>query len=116
MMPWARVLRFFTSGPGLVLLIALALFTWHRLDRSSAVREAVVGYVAGVELAAKEAEARVLRQRAANLQAANRELQDQIEQDERETADVQDALREYVESNPSGCVVSPDLLDRLRWD
>lgn len=115
-MPLGSILRFLTSGPGLVLVIGLALFTWHKIDKSSAIREAVVGYVADVELeAAAEAE-KVLRQRAARLEEANSALRAQREQDEKELADAQEALLTYVESTPSGCAVSRDLLDRLRWD
>lgn len=113
---WAKVGRFFTSGPGLILVIGLALFTWHKLDKSSAVREAVVSYVADAELAAAEAEQRVLQERAENLEAANAVLRFQTERDERKLADAQKALLEYVESNPSGCTVSDDLTDRLLWD
>lgn len=61
-----------TSRIGIVVLIALALFAWHTLDKHSAVRRAVAEYVAGAELEAARAEADYeRRQRRAAEQAKN---------------------------------------------
>ena len=46
--------RLLTGRTVLVLLIAMGLFSWHKVDKTSAVRRAVSGYVADVELTAKK--------------------------------------------------------------
>lgn len=111
-----RFMKFLTSPFGVVLLASLALFTWHHLDKRSAVREAVIGYVADVELAAAEAEADKLRRTLSRLQSANENLTVRIEAAEKETADAQDRIAEFVQENPAqpGCFVSPEFLDLLR--
>eukprot|EP00903_Cladosiphon_okamuranus_P001614 g1612.t1 len=52
-----------------LLVLAAALFTWHKLDKSSAVRSAVTSYVADVELAAAEAKLRLPLSKIAAISA-----------------------------------------------
>lgn len=111
------LVRFLTSRVGIVLVIAAALFAWHKIDKSSAVREAVVGYVADVELQAAETHAEILQARIARLEAANAALGASLAIAEQEARDAEAARLDYLERTPAppaDCTVSRDLLDLLR--
>lgn len=110
-------LRVLTSRAGLLIGIAGALFAWHSIDKGSAVRAAVVGYVAETELRAASARADILEGRLVRLSAANALLLEQVERAEQEARDAEGAREKYLERNPvppADCAVSPDLLDLLR--
>jgi hypothetical protein len=111
------ILRFLTSRTGIVLVIAASLFAWHKIDKGSAVRDAVVRYVADVELQAAETEAELLRARIARLEAANTALNTSLAEAEQEAQDAEATRLEYLERTPAppaDCAVGPDLLDLLR--
>lgn len=111
------LVRFLTSRVGIVLVIAAALFAWHKIDKGSAVREAVVGYVADVELRAAETHAEILQARIARLEAANAALGASLEEVQQEARDAEAARLDYLERTPAppaDCTVSRDLLDLLR--
>ena len=109
--------RIATSRLGLLTLLCAGLLAWHQIDKGSAVREAVVWYVADVELTAAEAEARLLRAQIGRLKEASEALEDAILRAEQEAQDAETARLEYLAQNPSppaDCAVGPDLLDLLR--
>lgn len=111
------LVKFLTSRVGIVLAIGAGLFAWHTLDKGSAVRDAVVRYVADVEIQAAEAEAEILRARIERLKSANAALNASLEEAEQEARDAETARLEYLERTPApppGCTVGPDLLDLLR--
>ena len=113
----SALLRFATSRVGLLILLGATLFAWHKIDKTSAVREAVVGYVADVELAAAQREAAVLRQRAERLRLANENLRASLARAEKEADDAEAERARYLEQNPlppDACGVGLDLLDLLR--
>lgn len=115
----APLLNFMTSRAGIVLTIALALFSWHKFDKSSAVREAVVRYVASVELEAAEAETKAIQRRLVLAEAANTSLRDRALEAEQEMEDAQRALETYLVDNPleaGTCSVDGQLLGILRSD
>ena len=106
--------RILTSRAGIVALACLALFTWHRIDRTSAVRRAVAGYIADVELAAKNAELAELKRRSAVFAAANRTLLSQVAQADAEADAANQELEHYVSTVADDCTVDSTLLERLR--
>lgn len=93
-------------------LLLAGLYTWHRLDKSSAVRVAVTRYIADVELSAAEAELAALKQRAAALEAANFQFQVQLSEAEALAVRQKEELGSY-ESTVT-VVVDGALLERLR--
>jgi len=112
--------RFFlkaaTSRVGIVVMVFAALLAWHKLDKSSAAREAVVEYVADVELAAAEAERENLQDRLERAREANDALQARITESEKEASDAEAEIRRYIKATdaPDGCRADPGLLERLR--
>jgi len=113
---WPTVFRVLTSRTGIAVIVIGALFTWHQLDKSSAIRRTVVRYVADVELAAAEAENKSLREQAARLAAANRTLLLSAQDDEKEIEDVKRTHREYLEAHPTSpdCAPDADFFDLLQ--
>ncbi len=110
------ILRLATSRLGLILILCAALFAWHKLDKGSAVRDAVVGYVADTELRAAEVHAEILRARINRLEAANAALGASLAEAEQEARDAEAARLDYLERTPAppaDCTVSRDLLDLL---
>ncbi len=93
------------------LAVAAALYTWHRLDKSSAVRSAVTSYVADVELAAAEAELAAARKRAEAAEAANFSFQRQLSEAEAIATIQAQELSNY--ESTSRDVVDQRLLGRL---
>ncbi|WP_346908562.1 hypothetical protein [uncultured Roseibium sp.] len=117
MTAWAilRLLwRFLTSRTGLVILIATVLFSWHEVDKTSAVRRAVAGYVADVELAAKNAELAELKRRSAVFASANKNLLDQVARANADADAANQELEHYVSTVADDCAVDGALLERLR--
>lgn len=106
--------RLLTSRAGIVIMIAAALFTWHKLDKSSAVRRAVTSYVADVELAAKNAELAELKRRSAVFASANRNLLDQVARANADADAANQELEHYVSTVADDCAVDGTLLERLR--
>lgn len=113
------LVRLATSRLGLIVILCAALFAWHKIDKGSAVREAVVGYVARVELRAAEAEAESLRGRIERLRTANTALQESVEHAQQEARDAEITQRDYLSRTPeppADCAVGPDLLRLLQPD
>ena len=106
-------LKLATSRMGLFAIAGLALFTWHTLDKGSAVRKAVAGYVADVELAAANAELEVLRQREAALRQANFTFQMRLTESEALATRQTMEIESYESRVADVCVVDDDLIDQL---
>lgn len=106
--------RLATSRIGIVALAALALFTWHKLDKGSAVRRAVSGYVAKMELETLRAELDELRRRRAAVRLANRDLQTKIQEAEAEADAAIQELEHYETTVHESCLVDGAHLKRLR--
>lgn len=105
-----------TSRNGQVVLLIAALWAWHVHDKNVALRQAREGYVLQVELAAREAELTLVRERLAATDEANRALRDKIraaEDDELRDALELEAFERETEVN-SECRVDADLLRQLR--
>ncbi|WP_150526834.1 hypothetical protein [Roseibium sediminis] len=103
------------TGCVLVAILSLmaVLFIWHKLDKSSAVRTAVVGYVAKVELETAQAELTEMRRRRAAFEAANSLLNSRIEQAETQAQEAALELEYYESTVGEACRVDRALLDRL---
>jgi hypothetical protein len=99
-----------------VVIIVAALFTWHKIDKGSAVRKAIIGYVADVELSAERAENERLASILARERSANTKLQQQIDAAETTAASARERIRNYEEENPSpvGCRADAAFIERLR--
>ncbi|POF29588.1 hypothetical protein [Roseibium marinum] len=100
-----------------VLAVAAVLggfFVWHKVDRSGAVRRAVVEYVAKVELASSRAELEELKRRHAVAAGAAMRLQTEIEKAFAEAEAAEQELEHYVSTVEDSCVVEPGLVERLR--
>jgi glucose-6-phosphate-specific signal transduction histidine kinase len=108
------ILPFFRTKAGMLLLVFAALFSWHKLDKHSAVRKAVVSYVADVELGAANARVRELQAQLKRTAAANMQLAERIEQSEQGGRDaiIDSALGALPKID--GCVITDDLIDLLR--
>lgn len=103
-----------TSRLGLIVIIAIGLFTWHKLDKSSAVRGAVAEYVAGVELAAERAEKEALKRRLEKAVRARHQFEKaKAAADLRADQAIQE-LEDYESQVGADCVVDGHLLERLR--
>lgn len=111
---WWLVFRGITSRAGIVALICLALFAWHKIDKTSAMRRAVAGYVADVEIAAKNAELAELKRRSAVFASANRNLLSQVAKASAEAEAANLELEQYVSTVDDDCAVDGALLERLR--
>lgn len=99
-----------------VVALAVALFAWHKLDKGSAIREAVVGYVADTELAAAKAQNAALQSRLAAAQAASTVFRQGIQERDAEIIDYEKRITTYEAENsvPDECRVSDQLLGLLR--
>jgi hypothetical protein len=105
--------RIVTSRAGILVMAGLAVFTWHKLDRGSAVRQAVSGNVAKVELEALRAERDELRRRQAANRLANRDLQSKILDAEAEADAAARELEHYESTFDDTCRVDNPLIERL---
>ncbi|MBD1544888.1 hypothetical protein [Roseibium aggregatum] len=108
------LLRFLTSRTGILVLICFALFAWHKIDKTSAVRRAVAGYVADVELSAKNAELAELKRRSAVFVSANKNLLSQVAAANADAEAANQELEHYVSTVDDDCAVDGALLERLR--
>jgi putative IMPACT (imprinted ancient) family translation regulator len=105
-----------TSAITAVVVIGLALFGWHKLDKSSAVRAAVMEYVADVELTAARAQIAEANRRAAIADEAAQRLDEKVQAAEGEAMRFEAEIEAYEQQttvSPDGRV-SDDLFDRLR--
>lgn len=108
--------RILSSRLGLAAVLCVALFGWHFVDKSGAIKAARDGYVLQLELAEAEAELEEMRRRAAVASDASRVLQEKVQAAEGEAlrfAAELEAFENGTEVNPDG-VVDSDLLRRLR--
>lgn len=112
----AILARILGSRVGVVVILVLALFAWHKIDKTSAVRRAVVTYVAGVELSAAEAENEELARRAQISYIARQRLIADLGEITISAERTQRELEAYAKSNPvnANCVVDDSLLEWLR--
>ncbi len=108
--------RLLSSRLGLSIILCVALWGWHVIDKSQAIADARNGYVLQVEMAAAQAELAELRRRAAVADDANRVLQEKVQASTGEAlrfAAELEAFENETDINPDG-VVDGDLLRRLR--
>ncbi|EEE45995.1 hypothetical protein [Roseibium alexandrii] len=119
-MIWMAVSTFITQTIGwrraaialAVLALAIGLYGFHVLDKRWAVKAAREGLVSRVELSAAKAELKVLKDRAAALEAANFQFQRQLQEAEAlQTLQAQE-LEDY--ESTVDAVVDRALLERLR--
>jgi len=89
------------------------LFLWHAADKARAVRTSREGMVARAELTAARTQLEELRRRQAVTDVARERLQIQIEEANAEAEAVAEELKHYVSTLDDGCVVRPDLFERL---
>lgn len=105
-----------TSVISALVIVALALFTWHKLDKRSAVREAVMEYVAQTELSAARAQIAEANRRAeiAETQAAQLSEREQVTRGE--LIRLHAEIEQYEAENdiPTSGRVEPSVFDRLR--
>lgn len=99
-----------------LVIVAAVLFGWHKIDKTSAVRKAVAGYVADVELATMRAQIEEANRRAIVAADARDRLEERLATLEG-TADRQarEIERYEIENevNPV-CRVDDRVLERLR--
>lgn len=105
--------RIVTSRAGILVMAGLTLFTWHKLDRGSAVRQAVSGYVARVELETLRSERDELRRRQAAVRLANRDLHSKVRDAEAEADAAAQELEHYESTFDDTCRVDDALVERL---
>jgi uncharacterized protein YlxW (UPF0749 family) len=99
-----------------VVIVAVALFAWHKLDKSSAVRGAVTEYVAATEIAALRAQITEANRRAAIAREAAERLQERVQAAQGEALRLAAEIEQYEAENdiPISGRVEPDLARRLR--
>ncbi|MBO6858492.1 hypothetical protein [Roseibium sp.] len=115
----AAILGWLWSRPIIRNLIIVAailggLFVWHKVDKSSAVRRAVVEYVADVELTTSRVQLEELKRRQALTSKANRHLQNEIEKANADAEAATQELEHYVSTVDDNCTLLPPVIDRLR--
>lgn len=105
-----------TSVVTSLIVVSLSLFTWHKLDKRSAVRAAVMEYVAQAELTAARAQIDEANRRAAIAEAASSRLQERVQAAEGEAIRIAREIQQYEATNdlPISGRVEPDIFDRLR--
>ena len=104
------------SAAAALVVVTAGLSTWHSLDKGSAVKQAVVEYVARTELAAARAEATEARRRAEVAERATEALEARAEAAERDAEAFVQEIKAYEDQttiNPDG-IVDGAILDRLR--
>ena len=109
------VWKFLTSRVGLLCILAFTLMTWHHFDKTSAVRRAVVTYVADVELTALKAKNAVLAERARRSEEANAHLEEKIATADGDRINDDNKIRIYEAETaaPADCIANPLILDLL---
>lgn len=104
-----------TSVISALVIVALALFAWHKLDKRSAVREAVMEYVAANELRVARSQIAEANRRAAVAEEATRTLSASLEKIEAEATGFQSEIERYeagLENLPA-CQPDDDFFDGL---
>jgi hypothetical protein len=89
-------------------------FVWHKVDKSSAVRRAVVEYVAEAELTAARVQLEELKRRKVVTDRANRRFLSLFDQANAEAEAAAQELEHYVSTVEDDCTVQRGLFDRLR--
>ena len=99
-----------------VVIVAVSLFAWHKLDKSSAVRSAVSEYVAATEITALRAQIAEANRRAAIAREAADRLQERVQAAQGEALRLAAEIEQYEAENdiPTSGRVEPDLARRLR--
>ncbi|WP_298963824.1 hypothetical protein [uncultured Roseibium sp.] len=111
----AWILQSRTACSALAIAAVLGgIFIWHLVDKSSAVRKAVVEYVADVELTEARARLAELKRRKVVTDRANRRFLSLIEQANAEAEAASQELEHYVSTVEDSCIVQPGLFERLR--
>lgn len=105
-----------TSVISALVIVALALFAWHKMDKRSAVREAVMEYVAQTELFAARAQIAEANRRAAVAAEAVEQLEERVQVARGEAQRLAVEIEQYEAENdiPISGRVEPDLFNRLR--
>ena len=105
-----------TTGITCALMLIGAAFAWHKLDKSSAVRQAVIGYVAQAELDAATAQINEANRRALVAEEAADRLLVRVRDAEAASLQHEQEIESYVSQNkihPS-CVAGDTVFDFLR--
>ncbi|ERP93616.1 hypothetical protein Q669_01870 [Labrenzia sp. C1B10] len=111
----AWILQSRTACAALAIAAVLGgFFVWHKVDKSSAVRQAVVEYVADAELTAARVQLEELKRRKVVTERANRRFLSLIDQANAEAEAAAKELEHYVSTVGDGCTLQPDLFERLR--
>ena len=99
-----------------LVIVAVALFGWHKIDKTSAVRRAVAGYVADVELATMRAQIEEANRRAAVAGEARERLEERLQVLEGTADRRAREIEQYEAENEVNnmCVVDDRVLERLR--
>ena len=110
------LIKLLLSRGGIIVMIALALFSWHRLDKGSAVRQAVTRYVADVELQAAGAERDQLSHKLLVANTATARLEEKVAASEGENLLLENELKEWElqHESPIDGTVGADLFGQLR--
>lgn len=97
-------------------LVAAALFAWHKIDKSSAVKQAVSGYVAATEIASLNAELSELKRRTRVAEEATHRFNEKTQVAAGELAMLKSEIEDYERQNPISptCRVDDHLLGKLR--
>ena len=105
-----------TSAITAVVVIMLVLFGWHKLDKSSAVRAAVMKYVADVELTAARAQIAEANRRARIAAEASTRLDEKMQAAQGDALRYEAEIEAYEQQTTVSADgrVSDDLFDRLR--
>jgi len=105
-----------TSAITAVLIVMAALFVWHKFDKNSAVRAAIVDYVADVELQAARAQIKEANRREAVAVAAGQRLEERMQVAKGEAARAAYDIKQYEAQNeiPVSGRVNGDIFGRLR--
>ncbi|MBL4761732.1 MAG: hypothetical protein JKY93_03420 [Gammaproteobacteria bacterium] len=94
-----------------MILVVLVLFGWHTFDKTSAVKRAVVGFIAKTELATAQAAQEELQRKLSISESANANFQTRFAIDNQAAIAASEDLKN--ETYDPACVVSPDLAGRL---
>ncbi|WP_102867648.1 hypothetical protein [Pseudovibrio exalbescens] len=105
-----------SSRAGLAVMTMFVLFTWHKLDKGSAVRTAVAEYVAADELATARALNKALSEKLEKERAAAQAFELARQRTALEAAQLAEEIAAYEKTSsvPVQCVVSDQLVERLR--
>lgn len=105
-----------TTGITCALILTDAAFAWHKLDKNSAIRQALVGYVAQAELDAATAQINEANRRAQIAEEAADLLLARVRDAEAASLQHEQEIDSYVLQNkihPS-CVAGDTVFDLLR--